>query len=373
MTRSAFLPAGVEVRYNVMVPMRDGVRLSADIYFPRGGDGPRDGDGPYPVVLTRTPYDNMTDLLVDNGYFYAQHGYVYVCQDVRGRNDSEGEFYPWVNEFNDGHDTIEWIGSQPWCDGNVGMTGASYVGNVQWQAAVGGSKYLKTIIPRVIGNNLYESPHYQGGAFQLGWTATWTYRMAGRTAQRIDHFNWEQVFSHLPVGELDKAGGKDVGYLRDWIAHPDYDDYWKALAVEERYDDVKVPVFQIGGWYDFFTAGTLLNFAGMREKGGSDLARGNQKTIMGPWVHQASTLTHAGDVDFGKGSMLDLRLIELRWFDRWLKGEDNTMTKRHPCASSSWGPTSGVTSMSGPWPAPSICPTTWTATARPTPCLGTAS
>ena len=324
MSRSAFLPAGVEVRYNVMVPMRDGARLSADVYFPR------EGGGPYPVVLTRTPYDNMADHLVDNGYFYAQHGYVHVIQDVRGRNDSEGEFYPWVNEFNDGHDTIEWIGAQEWCDGNVGMTGASYVGNVQWQAAVGGSPYLKTIIPRVIGNNLYESPHYQGGAFQLGWTATWTYRMAGRIAQRIDQYNWEHVFSHLPLRELDKAGGKDLQYVRDWVSHPDYDDYWRALAVEERYQDVTVPVFQIGGWYDFFTAGTLLNFAGMMEKGGSEPARSSQKAIMGPWVHQAGALTHAGEVDFGKDSMIDLRDIELRWFDRWLKGERNGIDEEPP-------------------------------------------
>ena len=175
MTRSAFLPAGTTARYDVGIAMRDGTRLSADIYYPSGERGR------YPVILSRTPYDNTAEQIADNGFFYAQHGYVYVAQDVRGRNDSDGTFYPWVNEFNDGHDTLEWIGAQPWCDGNVGMTGGSYVGNVQWQAAAGGSTFLKTIIPRVIGNNLYESPHYQGGAFQLGWTATWTFRTDDRT------------------------------------------------------------------------------------------------------------------------------------------------------------------------------------------------
>ena len=240
------------------------------------------------------------------------------------------ELYPWVNEFADGHDTLEWIGAQPWCDGNVGMTGGSYVGNVQWQAAVEGSSFLKTIIPRVIGNNLYESPHYQGGAFQLGWTATWTFRTDGRTAQRIDQFNWQQVFNTLPLKDLDAAGGKELPYLKDWIAHPDYDDYWKALAIEERYQDINVTVFQIGGWYDFFTAGTLLNYVGMQKKGGSDLARGNQRVIIGPWVHAASTLTHAGEVDFGKESVLDLRAIELGWFDRWLKGERDGIDEEAP-------------------------------------------
>ena len=324
MERNAFLPAGTTARYDVKVPMRDGTRLSADVYYPSGEEGR------YPVILSRTPYDNTAEQLADNGFFYAQHGYVYVAQDVRGRNDSDGDFYPWVNEFNDGHDTLEWIGAQPWCNGNVGMTGGSYVGNVQWQAAVEGSSFLKTIIPRVIGNNVYESPHYQGGAFQLGWTATWTFRTAGRTAQRIDQFNWEQVFNTLPLKDLDAAGGKELPYLKDWIAHPDYDEYWKALAIEERYQDIKVPVFQIGGWYDFFTAGTLLNYVGMQEKGGSDLARGNQRVIMGPWVHAASTLTHAGEVDFGKDSVLDLRAIELMWFDRWLKGERNGIDEEAP-------------------------------------------
>jgi len=324
MVSSAFLPVGIGVRYNVKIPMGDGVQLSADIYYPLGEEAPR------PVVLLRTPYDNTTENLVDEGVFYAQHGYVYVAQDVRGRHDSDGVFYPWVNEFNDGHDTIQWIGEQSWCDGNVGMVGSSYAGNVQWQAAVGGSSYLKTIIPRVIGHNLYEAPHYQGGAFQLGWTATWIYRTDGRTAQNIDRHNWPQIFGTLPLTELDRRGGKKIGYLHDWIAHPDYDSYWKALAIEERYGDVKVPVFNIGGWYDFFSIGTPLNFIGMRERGGSELGRRNQKMLMGPWVHRASTFSHAGEVDFGGDSVLDLRLIELRWMDRWLRGVSNRIDEEAP-------------------------------------------
>ena len=121
MAGSVFLNAGLEARYNVKVPMRDGVNLSADIYFPRGEPGP------FPVILGRTPYDNMAEELTEAGRFFPQYGYVFVAQDVRGKNDSDGDFYPYQNEFEDGHDTIEWIGAQPWCDGNVGMVGASYV------------------------------------------------------------------------------------------------------------------------------------------------------------------------------------------------------------------------------------------------------
>ena len=317
MSSNVFLPDGVEARYNVKVPMRDGVKLSADIYFPQGRTGP------LPAVLSRTPYDNTDERMVNSAIFHSQHGYVFVAQDARGRNDSEGEFHPWINEFNDGHDTVEWIGQQEWCDGNVGMVGGSYVGNVQWQAAAMGSRYLKAIVPRVIGNNLYESPHYQGGAFQLNWSATWSFRMAGRTWQDIDIYNWEQVFAALPLKDLPKQGGKEIFYWDEWVDHPDYDDYWKALANEERYGDIQVPVLQIGGWYDFFAAGTFHNFVGMRERGGSDLARNNQRAVVGPWVHRASTFTHAGEVDFGKASVLDLEEMELRWFDRWLKGVSN--------------------------------------------------
>jgi len=117
MAGSVFLSAGVEARYNVKVPMRDGVNLSADIYFPRGSLGP------FPVILGRTPYNNMTEESIESATFYPQYGYVFVAQDVRGKNDSDGDFYPYANDFNDGYDAVEWIGAQPWCDGNVGMVG----------------------------------------------------------------------------------------------------------------------------------------------------------------------------------------------------------------------------------------------------------
>ena len=318
MAEHAFLPAGLDVRYNVKVPMRDGVNLSIDIYFPAGRSEP------LPVILSRTPYDNMTDALIDDAIYFAQNGYIFALEDCRGRNDSEGgEFNAWVNEYNDGHDTIEWIGAQEWCSGSVGMHGGSYVGGVQWMSAVMGSRYLKAIVPRVIGDNLHESPHYQGGCLTLHLNVTWMYRMAGRTWQNIDRFNWDQLFSTLPLRDLPSVGGKEMGFFQDWLDHPDYDDYWKALAIKERYEQVKIPVLQIGGWYDIFSDGTLNNFVGMQERGGSQLARENQQVVMGPWHHSSSKETHAGEVDFGNASVLDLNEVGLRWYDHWLKGIDN--------------------------------------------------
>ena len=320
-----FLPAGVEVRYDVKAEMRDGVRLSADIYFPKGQSGP------FPVVLNRTPYDNMY-WGGDTAIFFVQHGYVYMTQDTRGRFDSEGDYYPWVKEFEDGHDTVEWIGSQSWCDGNVGMTGPSYLGNVQWMAAAMGSNYLKTIVPEVIGDNLHDAPHYQGGAFQLSLNTTWAFSVSARTRQLVDRYNWEQVFHLLPLKDLPRMAGKDIPFYQDWLEHPDYDDYWKALAVDRRYGDVKVPVLQIGGWYDTFSAGAFENFVGMRERGGSALARETQKVLVGPWVHTTVTtdVTNAGTVDYGNDSVVDFNDVKLRWFDRWLKGVSNGADRDAP-------------------------------------------
>ncbi len=319
-----FKAAGLRAEYDVGVPMRDGTRLSLDVYFPLG-------EGPWPVILVRTPYDNkVPSVIADSATYFAQNGYVVAIQDVRGRFDSGGDFVPWVNEFNDGFDTVEWVGAQPWCDGNVGMHGPSYVGNVQWQAAAMGSRYLKTIVPRVIGDNLHESPHYQGGAFQLGWSCLWSFKMDGRAGQDIEGYDWTQVFHALPVRDIPAMAGKDIAFYREWCDHPDYDDFWRALAIRERYGDIGIPVLQIGGWYDFFAAGTMNNFSGMTERGGTELARANQRAIVGPWVHVAGMLTCAGDVDFGTDSTRDLLEIELAWFDRWLKGKDNEADRLAP-------------------------------------------
>ena len=324
----AHRPAGVKVLYDVGVPMPDGVRLSADIYLPT--DGSTGGDGPFPTILYRTPYSNQMDYLVERGNYFAQHGYAVAAQDVRGRYDSEGRFKRWTSEFEDGHATIEWVGAQPWCDGNVGMDGPSYLGYVQWQVAVMGSRYLKCIVPQVMGGDLHESPHYQGGAFQLALNATWSFRTDARTMQAIDDYDWERLLHTLPVRDVPAAAGKDIPDFVDWVDNPDLGPHWTDRNVLHRLDKVTVPALHIGGWYDLYPAGTLNLFNGMRERGGSAEARANQRVILGPWIHSASTLTSAGDVDFGKESVLDLPAIELAWFDRWLKGIDNGADREAP-------------------------------------------
>jgi uncharacterized protein len=324
---SVVRPSNVRYLNDLPVPMRDGVRLSADVYLPEGEDGP------WPVILSRTPYDN--NLTMDQGFFWAQHGYVFVAQDVRGRYDSEGDFVPWDNETNDGYDTIEWIGQQAWCDGNVGMSGSSYGGQVQWQAGIAGHPLLKALVPRVMGNNLWDSPHYQNGAFGLGVNAVWGWRTMGRTMQRIDRMDWPAIMRTLPLRKMDERSGKRHPAFSTWLDNHDYSDYWRATAVDEHFAKYTMPILQVCGWYDLYAGGMMENFTGLKQHAGTDLARNNQRIIMGPWSHpQAGNAppgtTNAGDRDFGDISLLDTRETELRWFDRWLKGIDNGVERDAP-------------------------------------------
>lgn len=318
--------AGIKVLHDVSVPLRDGVHLSADVYLPAG-------EQPHPVVLIRTPYDNTR--LMDMAFWWAEHGYACVAQDVRGRYDSGGSFIAWENETSDGVDTLEWIAAQPWCDGNIGMSGASYMGQVQWQAAFAGTPQLKAIAPRVIGDNLWRSPHYEGGAFGLGVNALWGWRTVARTMQPIEHFDWATLLRTLPLSDLPRASGKHHPGFTKWLTHEAYDDYWRSFAVDEHYSKIAVPALQVGGWYDMYAAGMLRNFNGMRMHGARESARLGQRIVIGPWTHLQAAIdppgsTNAGDRDFGSVSLLDTRAIELDWWDRWLRGTKNESQAEAP-------------------------------------------
>ncbi|MDP6665945.1 MAG: CocE/NonD family hydrolase [Dehalococcoidia bacterium] len=304
----------VEMRLDVKVPMRDGIELSADIYLPRT-------EGPFPVVLMRTPYSNNVDPVIEKAQGLANRGYVCMVQDVRGRWDSGGEYYAFHQEIDDGFDTQEWTGQQDWCDGNIGMAGASYGGCVQWLSAPLQNKYLKAMVPRVMCTDYYQGLMHPGGAFQLNVMMTWGMRTNGRTGQSIDYHNWTEAFRSLPLTDLAGNAGRDLKFWQDWLAHPDDDEYWNEVNTDRRFDEIEVPALIMGGWYDLYAADAFDNFKGIRERGGSEAARGS-KLIVGPWPHALSASTKTGDIDFGVGSMVDLDSLELRWFDRWLKKVD---------------------------------------------------
>jgi uncharacterized protein len=312
----------VRMLIDVGVTMRDGVRLSADIYLP-------DAAGPFPTVLMRTPYQNNTDIMIQKGRRLANRGYACVIQDCRGRFDSEGEFYPFTNEAEDGFDSQEWIGRQPGSNGRIGMSGASYLGLVQWTSAPLRSTYLTCLAPRVMAANLFRGLGYPGGAFQLNVLMTWGMRTSGRTGQSIDYDNWREAFRLLPLYDADRAAGRDLSFWRDWLDHPTDGEYWAPGNTEALWGEIAAPALNMGGWFDLYSSSTFDAFNGLRQQGGTPEAR-RSKLIVGPWPHQLSQSTRTGDVDFGAQSMVDLEALELRWFDHWLKGVDNGIMDEPP-------------------------------------------
>lgn len=312
----------VEMRLDVKVPMRDGIQLSTDLYLPRA-------PGKFPAVLIRTPYSNNLEDLIKKGRQLANQGYACVLQDVRGRWDSEGEFYPFHNEAVDGFDTQEWIGRQPWANGKIGMSGASYPACVQWLSAPLRSRYLTCLVPRVMCNDYFDELFYPGGAFHLSLAITWAMRSYAPTAQDIGFHNWTEVFRTLPLEKMFEVVGHDVPFWKDWLEHSTDDEYWAAIKVKDKFHEITVPALEMGGWFDLYSKDSFTNFNGLRQQGGSKETR-KSKLIVGPWPHILSTCTRTGDVDFGANSMVDLDELELRWFDYYLKGIDNGIHDEPP-------------------------------------------
>ncbi|MFH1569748.1 MAG: CocE/NonD family hydrolase, partial [Gemmatimonadota bacterium] len=210
-----------------------------------------------------------------------------------------------------------------------GMAGGSYVGAVQWQSAPFRSSFLKCIAPRVICTDYYTGLMHPGGAFQLGVMATWGMRTNARTGQSIAFHDWGEVFRALPLVDLARRAGRDLPFWRDWVEHPSRDGYWDEFDGERDFGRIAVPALNMGGWYDLYAAQAFTNFNGLRLGGGTPEAR-QSKLVVGPWPHALSTSTRTGDVDFGPGSLADLDGLELRWFDRWLRGLDNGIAAEAP-------------------------------------------
>jgi len=313
---------GVRMFNDVKVPMRDGVRLSADLYLP-------DAPGPFPTVLMRTPYDNNTVANIEKGRRLANAGYAAVIQDCRGRFDSEGNYYPFVGDGVDGFDTQEWIGHQSWSNGRIGMAGASYLGWVQLASAPYRSEFLTCLAPRVMCADLFRGLVYRGGAFQLNVMMTWGMRTSGRTAQSIEFDNWREAFRILPLEDCDSTNGRNLAFWKDWLAHPTYDDYWAGPNVAAHWGEFAVPALNLGGWFDLYADNVFANFNGIRQHGRTPRAR-QSKLVVGPWPHALSASPRTGDVDFGAPSQIDLESLERRWFDYWLKGIDNGIVDEPP-------------------------------------------
>jgi putative CocE/NonD family hydrolase len=319
-------PYAVVIQRNLPVKMRDGVTLRADVYRPKA-------DGKFPVLLTRTPYDKTGNL--GTCMRVAEAGYVCVAQDVRGRYVSEGEWYPFKHESEDGYDTVEWLAHQPWSTGMIGMWGGSYVGATQMLAAIAHPPHLAGLFATVTASNYHENWTYQGGAFEQWFNESWTTGLAADTMRRNQDRDQKPLewMNALPLDSYPvfKSGdAKDAApYFHDWLAHPNYDEYWKQWAIEADYSRIQVPVYHVGAWYDIFLGGTLRNFLGLKAGAGMEFARKQQRLIVEIGGH-AGGGRKIGDVDFGADAEWDQTTLMLRWYDFLLKNVMNGMEKEKP-------------------------------------------
>jgi uncharacterized protein len=313
----------------VAMKTRDGVTLYSDIYRPKA-------DGKFPVILMRTPYDKSVGWAAGSAYQIATHGYVVIIQDVRGRYTSEGDWYPFRHESNDGYDAIEWAAALPSSNGKVGMTGGSYVGATQMLAAIAHPPHLAGICPVVTASNYHDGWTYQGGAFEQWFDQNWTTQLATNTMWRLIAKNTNALlgapvlplanypvfnYASLPAGA--DATAQLAPYYLDWLAHPGYDAYWKQWSIEEHFSDIQVPALHIGGWYDIFLNGTLRNYMGIKSHGATDEARKGQRLLVQIGGH-AGFGRHIGDVEFGDDALkFPSTDVVLAWYDYLFKGVQN--------------------------------------------------
>lgn len=314
----------IKVTRDVMIPMRDGVRLAADIYIPTA-------KGKFPALVLRTPY-NKTGDRADAEYF-ASRGYAVVLQDTRGRYASEGDFYFVLDdgwgEHKDGYDTVEWIADQPWCNGNVGSFGLSYTAMDQYMMAPTRPPHLKAMFAGMAFSDYYKHMRYPNGALR-GTALSWMVERS-ESARHITTMEDWQAWLRL-------QNGSAVSFYRsflaqdmlDWLDHPTRDAYWDQAAVYKRWQEIDVPIYHHDGWYDRFTEAITQNFNGVLKNGMSEKTRKSQKLIIGPWPHTAQGPRVIGDIDFGPAAEVDLNAVRLRWFDYWLKGIDNGIMNESP-------------------------------------------
>lgn len=310
--------------------MRDGTTLRADIYRP-------DAAGKYPVLLKRTPYNKLDGDGVYSAEFdwqAASRGYVVIIQDCRGRFRSEGEWYPLKYEGQDGYDTVEWAAELPHSNGRVGMFGDSYFGATATLAALANPPHLAGVFVVFPASGYGGGFAYEGGAFLQGLMEAWTSGLALNTLERTAQKqtvtpNWVLPLGSYPVLNLRSIKANALApYFFDWLAHPSFDAYWKQWSFEEHVTSLRVPIYQVAGWYDLFLGGTLRHYLAI-ESGASETARKQSRLLIGPWFHGPLT-GKTGQLDFGPSARGDMQTLTLRWFDYLLKGIDDGMGDQKP-------------------------------------------
>ena len=318
----------LRVEHDLMIGMRDGMRMATDVYRPARNGVPVDGR--FPVLLNRTPYDKGS--LAAQAETFAQHGYVVAVQDLRGRYASEGKFLKvQPADAPDGYDTIEWLAKQPWSNGKIGMWGQSFAAHAQAGAAQLNPPSLRTLVINMGGmSNAWDHGVRYRGTYEMGRQLTWAWNQlladapspavkALLTQEKVeDWYNVQPMRRGLnPLSVVPEY----EGWYLDFFEHADYDAFWKDPMVnwEEHYGQTSdIPMIHIGGWYDIFLAGTFGNYSGLRK-----LKTAPQRVLVGPWTHSGNIRPYAGDVSFGADAAIAdfYGAFHLRWFDHFLKGE----------------------------------------------------
>ena len=340
---------GAVIHQDVMMPMRDGIRLAADIYLPAAeGGGPV--EGPCPALLIRTSWDKSNEEWDDVRAYYPRRGYALVIQDLRSRFKSEGDgrYYhtanPWEGE--DGYDTVEWIAAQPWCSGPVGTLGSSHRGIVQTVMALHRPPNLGAQWVEQAPTNIYAHEAREGGAMALHMAAAIHNHALDAQELRDNPEGVRRVIETFRnMGEWlastpwrrGETGLADAPCLEEtlfnYYQRGEYDEWWaNENNDQEPYLDrhADLPVAISGGWWDPFSDASTRLFAELRRRNECPV-----RLVMGPWAHggMRSDATHEGDADFGPGApwgMAEFNRVRGRWYDRWLKGEENGVENEPP-------------------------------------------
>ncbi len=325
---------------NVQIKMSDGCNMATDIYFP-AIEG-RIIEDKFPIILERTPYNKSLPNTVLNGKYFARRGYIVAFQDVRGRYESEGEWYPFAKEAPDGFETVEWLGSQKWSNGKVGTIGGSYCGSDQAALATLNPSHLSSMVVAVGASNYFHSSMRQNGALEQRFLV-YIYRMAMTSKEALKDAslyeslrnsyenNMYEIVKHFPI----KKGStilKELPSYEQWVvdiaSQGEYNDYWKqrGYAISEYYDEhADIPTLYWGGWYDSYARNTCESFMKLKK-----MKKSPQYLLMGPWTHGKYSESFSGELDFGIESVVDHNEMRLAWFDYWLKGMNSEVINWSP-------------------------------------------
>lgn len=307
---------GVRFLGTDFVKTRDGERLASDVYLPSEGQR-------FPTVLIRTPYGKKRGA---EGYFrFVQRGYAVVIQDVRGREDSTGEWMPQYYEIEDGDDTLNWIAAQPWSDGKVGMTGGSYLGYVQWAAAASGNPHLKAMLSSVCAGSAFIDLPRRGGCFDSGMLA-WCFSVSEQRMRPdlMVQDNWDEILDIRPIEDIPKrALGRELPFLTEWLKHKDQDAFWKKGNWQLNYKGGPVPALIMSGWFDDNGMGTTEALELVK-----DWPEGTWKAVLGPWKHSGNADYDLHGVHMGPDALrYDMDILCMKWLEHFLKDVENGIEK----------------------------------------------